>query len=99
MTTKPFALSPMGPKFVPVIVIAAPPPADVGPSTAAPDNSDIVSEIRERRNHVSLCRKYTKDNCRVVNKMPLELFTTLSTEFWAFHFDYKHLIRYMRHLT
>ena len=44
------------------------------PQTIHPDNSDIVSEIRERRNHVSLCRKYTKDNCRVVNKMPLELF-------------------------
>ena len=39
-----------------------------------PDRSDIVSELTERSNLVPLCRKYTRDNYRVVNIMPLELF-------------------------
>ena len=44
------------------------------PKHADQDRADMLSDLTERSNLVSACCKYTEDNCRVVNKMPLELF-------------------------
>ena len=44
------------------------------PQHADQDRADMLSDLTERSNLVSACCKYTEDNCRVVNKMPLELF-------------------------
>ena len=42
--------------------------------TSHPENVNIATCVTERRSLASLCAKYTRNNCRVVNKMPLELF-------------------------
>ena len=58
------------------------------PQILFPNSLNSVLDVTEMKNIASLCRQYTRNNCRVVNKMPLDLFKQCLVN----HFD----IRYQK---